>query len=426
MLQLALPILALFLSLILLVVGNSMLGTLLAVRLDIEGFETGTAGLILAQYAVGFVLGSLYGLRIIRRVGHIRAFAALGALASAAILLHPLVIETWSWILLRLLVGFCVAGLMLITESWVNTRATAGNRGALLALYMILFYSAAAGGQFLLGVGDPADYPLFSLAAILVALSVIPLSLTRSTAPDLHEGERMGLGRLIRLAPLGVLTAFLSGVVVAAFSAIGPIYASQVGLEITRISVFMGVAVLVAMAFQWPVGLLSDYLPRGKVIVGLALAGLLAALLAALLGTVSTLALFLLVPLFVGLTAALYPVSLAFTHDHLGHAQIVPASATLLLSFGAGTILGPIGGASVMGLIGPPGLFLFSAAVLGVLIAATVVLLRRQSEIPVAEQAHCVGVAPVSTPVIVELDPRNKAFAAEAAERTNETPTEGS
>lgn len=421
MLQVAVSIAALFLSLILLITGNAMLGTLLAVRLDLEGFATDIAGMVLALYAVGFVLGSLFAIRVVRRVGHIRAFAAFAGITAAAVLLHPLIITVPVWMLLRLVVGFCVAGLMLVTESWVNARATARTRGALLALYMVLFYSAAAGGQFLLVVGDPAQYQLFSLVAILIALSLVPLSVSRTQAPELAEGERLGLKALYDRAPLGIIGAVLSGIVVSAFSAIGPIYASQVGLSVERLSVFMGVSILAAMLFQWPIGLLSDYLPRARLILGLALVSLLMALLAALFGARSVVALFTVVPLFVGLTAALYPVSLAMTHDQLHHTQIVPASATLLLGFGVGTILGPVGSAVVMNWFGPAGLFLFAAAILSLLILAALRFLRTADEIPVAEQEHCVTVAPVSTLVLTELDPRNQDFAPSHKDREGES-----
>ena len=410
MIRIVLPIFALFLSLVLLVSGNAMLGTLLAVRLEIEGFRAALSGLVLACYAVGFVLGTLYGIRVIQRVGHIRAFAAFGAVTCATILMHPLYVGTDVWMVLRLVVGFCVAGLMLITESWVNAIATTQTRGTLLGVYLVLFYLAAASGQFMIAAGDPANFPLYSVAAILVALSLLPLLLTRTVAPELHEVERLGLRELYDVAPLGIIGGIVSGAAMSAFTAMGPIYATRVGLEITQLSLFMGIGVLSAMLFQMPVGFLSDRFPRSRVVFGLALAGLAAALLATVAAKTSTIALFLTTGLFVGFIASLYPVCLALTHDQMPHNKIVPANATLLLCFGIGTIVGPIGSSALMTTIGPSGLFVFAALILLVLAARAAYYLRHQPQLPVTEQERCVAVPSVSTPVLMELDPRSDTF----------------
>jgi MFS family permease len=405
-----LPIFALFLSLVLMVVGNGMLGTLLAVRLQLEGTRAGLAGTILAFYSVGFVLGSLHGIRVVRRVGHIRAFTTFGAAATAAILVHALHVSVIGWMALRLIVGFCIAGLLLVTESWINSRATSATRGSLLATYMILFYLASAGGQLLLSTGDPQLHPLYLMAAILVALSLIPLSLTRTQAPEISDSVRISIRDLFRLQALGLFAALLSGVVASAFGAAGPVYAIRMGLDVQHVSLFMGLAIFSAMLFQWPVGLLSDYLPRGYVILGIAATGLAASLAVAWLGGQSTTLLYLTVALFFGSTSSLYAVSLALTHDALEHSQIVPASATLLLGFGLGTILGPVGGAWSITILGPEGLFYFTSAILLLLILLTIGALFRQPPPPLVEQTHCVGVAPHSTPMLMELDPRNEDF----------------
>lgn len=403
-------IIALFLSLALLILGNSMLGTLLAVRLELEAYSSSLAGLVLAGYSLGFVLGSIFGIRIVKRVGHIRAFATFGAVATAAVLLHSLHLSVTGWMALRVIVGACVAGLMLVTESWVNARATEATRGTLLAVYMIVFYLAASSGNFLLALGDPSQFQLFVLAAVLIALSLVPLSLTQSPAPELHEGNRLGIGELMRLSSIGLLAALLSGVVMSAFSAVGPIYAVQSGLEIQQVSTYMGVAVLAAMLFQWPIGWLSDYLPRRLVILGVTLASLAAAVMAGIYSEPSLVWLFICSALFFGLASCLYALSLALTHDVLDHAQIVPASATLLLAFGLGTVIGPIGGAGAVQMLGPRGLFWFIAVTLALLAGLNLLAFWRQTAPKVAEQTHCIGVAPISTPVLMEIDPRNEDF----------------
>lgn len=410
MLQTVFSVSALFLSLVLLTGGSTLLGTLVGLRLELEGYSAARTGLVLSFHAVGFVLGSIYGVRIIRRVGQIRAFAVFGALACAAILTHPMYVHTDLWIVLRLVVGFCVAGLLLIVESWVNGVATAQTRGTLLSIYLVLFYLAASGGQLMIGLGNPGQFQLFSLAAILVALSLVPLSLTRSVAPQLPEATRVPVGEVVKKAPLAVTGALLSGVMMSAFNMIGPIYAIRVGLDTQALSLFMGMAVLSAMLFQFPVGRLSDFLPRNRVVLGLAVAGLAASALTASWGDTSLWLLFVSAALFVGCAASVYPVSLALAHDQLHQGEIVGTNATLLIAFGVGTIAGPIGASSSIWLIGPSGLFLFTAVVMAALGTVATYYWQTQTQVPVQDQEQFVAVSPVSTSALMELDPRDETY----------------
>lgn len=410
MLHTVISVSALFLSLALLTGGNTMLGTLLGLRLELEGYTAARTGLILTFHSIGFVLGSLHTERIIRRVGHIRAFAVFGALASTAILIHPMYVQTDLWIVLRLVVGFCVAGLLLIVESWVNGVATAQTRGTLLGIYLILFYLAAASGQLMVGLGSAGDFYLFNVAAILVALSLIPLSLTRSVAPQLPEADRVSIREVFDRAPLAVIAALMSGVAISAFNSMGPVYASRIGLGISQISLFMGISVLSAMLFQWPVGRLSDQLPRNRVILALSVAGLSMAAIAALSGDRSVGALFVSAACFVGCTACIYPLSLALAHDQMNREQIVGTNAALLLAFGLGTIAGPLGGSILIWLFGPSGLFLFTAFASGALALVASHYWQSQTQVPVQEQEQFVAVAPIATAALMELDPRDETY----------------
>jgi MFS family permease len=410
MLQTVTSVSALFLSLVLLTSGSTMLGTLLGLRLEFEGYTAARTGLILAFHSVGFVLGSLYSERIIRRVGHIRAFAVFGALACSAILTHPMYVHTDLWIVLRLLVGFSIAGLLLIVESWVNGVATAKTRGTLLSFYLIFFYLAAAGGQLMIGLGDARQFYLFSFAAILVALSLVPLSLTRSVAPQLPEATRVRIRDVLGKAPLAVVGALLSGVAMSAFNMMGPIYATRMGLDTSKLSLFMSAAVVSAMLFQWPIGRMSDYVPRNRVVLGLAIAGLFASVLTAFWGEWSIWLLFASAALYVGFASTVYPVSLALAHDQTPHEEIVGTNATLLLGFGVGTIAGPLGAAASIWLIGPPGLFLFMAAVMGVLTLVAIHYWKTRDQVPVQDQEQFVAVTPVATPALMELDPRDETY----------------
>lgn len=399
-------VVSLFASMALLIAGNGLLGTLLAVRLELERFSTAGMAAVLSIYSLGFIVGTLWLDRVIHRVGHIRSFAAFAALYSACILTFPLHVSVPGWVLLRVLTGFCIAGLTLVMESWLNGRATVANRGKLLAVYMVIFYLAAACGQLLLRTGDPARLPLFSLAGILVALAVIPLALTRESAPEILPAPRMKLAELARHAPLGVAAAFTAGIVGSAFANAGPIYAMRIGLAPATIAVFMAVPVIASMLLQGPVGWVSDHLPRKSVLALVVVLALASALAVPLAGRPAPAVLATLIALHVALASVLYPLSLSITHDALDAHHVIPANATLLLALGLGTVIGPLAAPVAMAWLGPQGLFLFIAAALGVLVLMLLALLRRQRGVPVPQQLHHAAAPPAATPLASELDPR--------------------
>lgn len=400
-------VVALFASMALLIAGNGLLSTLLSVRLELERFSTASIAVVLSIYSLGFIAGSLWLDRVIHRVGHIRSFAAFAALYSACILAFPLHVSVPGWIVLRVLTGFCIAGLTLVMESWLNGRATLENRGRLLATYMLVFFMAAACGQLLLRLGNPAQLPLFSLAGILVALAVIPLALTRESAPEILPAPRMRLGELARHAPLGVAAAFTAGMVTSAFSGAGPIYAVRIGLPAETIAFFMALPIVASMLVQAPVGWLSDRLPRQSVLGVTVLAALATAVAVPLAGQRAYGLLATAIALHVALASVLYPMSLAITHDALDAHHVIPANATLLLALGLGTVIGPLAAPVAMALLGPSGLFVFIAGALGLLVLLLFAVQRRQPAVAVSAQTHgLVVLPPGASPQATELDPR--------------------
>lgn len=401
-----------FISLALFISGSSMLGTLLAVRMSIEGFAPQWIGPILAFYSLGFVIGTLYAVRIIQRVGHIRSFAAFAAIACITTLAHPLWINGLAWAGLRLLMGFCGAGLVMVMESWINDRISNDIRGTIMAVYSITSYLAQGGGQFTLGLGRADNYVLFSIAAALVAASLVPLALTRTKAPLIEEHERMNVRRLFELAPIGIVGAFTAGAAMSGLMAVLPVYVQQVGYSIQQISVLMGTVVLFGMAMQWPIGHLSDRYDRRALIALLSLLGLLISLPLIIQQGNNFMLLLILIGLFVGLVGTIYPMCVALTNDQLQPHQMVSASGTLLLIFGTGTVAGPVGGSLAMQLAGGVGLFMFIAVAMAILAAFGFYRHLTARRIPVEEQSEYVPMTSAATLEILEIDPRNVEFEA--------------
>lgn len=401
---------ALILSIVLLVSGNAFLMTLLGIRLSIEQVAPDVIGWVLVCYSIGFVLGTLYVHRVIGRVGHIRAFAVFAAMAAVASLMYPMAVSMVFWAFLRVLSGFSIAGVLVVIESWFSSRATNANRGALFAVYQIVFYLSAAGGQLVVNVGDPANFMPFSLAAILLTLALVPLSLTRMEAPAIEQASRMSIFTLARQSFSGVAGALICGVMIGGFYALGPVYATLVGLDVAKTSTFMASAIVAAMILAWPLGRVCDRFDRRRVMFWVALIAAAAAGAVGVLETTNLAMLTLLVGLFTGLSASVYPIAVAITNDRMETSRIVSASATLLLSYGVGSVIGPIVMAELIGLLGPRGLFLGNAGFLVLLALITSYRISHTEDVPVEEQEHFVPAMPETSPVLTELDPRNEEF----------------
>ncbi|MCP4979446.1 MAG: MFS transporter [Gammaproteobacteria bacterium] len=348
---------ALLLGFGILMLGDGLQGTLLAVRADQEGYSATITGVIMSSFYLGFLCGSIMTPRLMVQVGHIRVFAALAALASAAILVHAVFVHVPVWVLLRLISGFCFSGLYVVAESWLNDRATNETRGQLLSLYMVVAYVGVGLGQLFLNLADPGGYPLFILTSVLVSIAVIPLLLSAGSAPSFEESVNIGFRDLYRMSPLGIVGMFVIGLVTATFFALGPVYGRRLGLNLEEISFFMSAAVVGTVILQWPIGALSDRYDRRLILTIVTSLTAAAAFACVFLSAASTSVLLLSVGLFGGLAFPLYSVCIAYTNDHLQPDQMIAASGTLVMVGGLGAVLGPILVASIMDLFENNGFF---------------------------------------------------------------------
>ncbi len=379
-----------------LMLGDGLQGTLLAVRADLEGFSATLTGLVMSTFYAGFLLGSIMTPRLTTRVGHIRVFAALAALCSAAILVHAIFVNAPVWMAMRLLSGFCFAGLYIVAESWLNDRASNENRGKLLSLYMVVTYAGVGAGQLLLNLASPQDYPLFILTSVLISVAVVPLLLSATPSPKFHESVRISLLELYRLTPLGIVSLFAVGLVTATFFALGPVYAQRLGLGIRDISYFMTAAVVGTILLQGPIGALSDYFDRRLVLTVTTALTAVAALLCIPAAEISRLALFTAVGFFGGLAFPLYSLCLAYTNDHLEPEQMIAASGALVLVSGLGAVAGPLAFAAIMDFFGNQALFVAIAAVHALTALFAVYRMVSSAPVPMDRQgrSHATAVHP--------------------------------
>jgi MFS family permease len=379
MLTTILSVSSLLLSYGLLMLGNGLFGTLLGVRTQIEGFSSGSVGIIVAAYFTGLLAGGFLATRIVARVGHIRAFAAFASVMSITALLPVLAVDPLVWALTRAVSGFCMAGMILVTESWLNERATNTNRGQVLSLYMITTYFAAGCGQLFLPLADPSRFHLFSVLAVIYSLALVPVLLTRASAPIPRPPERVRVGELWHTSPLGFMGALSAGLVNSVFYGLGPVFTHAIGFSVTQTSIFMASAIFGGLLLQWPVGKLSDHVDRRWVLVSVAFVTSLACMGVVAATGKSVLVLYVVGGFYGGLSFTVYSLSVAHTNDFSDPERRIQTAAALLIAYGIGASLGPLMASAAMGQIGPRGLFMYSATVTGLLALFGVYRMRRRA-----------------------------------------------
>ena len=356
---------ALLLGMMLLQVGNGMQSTLLGIRGQIEGFSTLEMSLVMSGYFVGFLFGSRMAPDMIRRVGHVRVFAALGSLISAVMILYPALTDPIAWGAGRILIGFCFSGVYVTAESWLNNSATNETRGQSLSLYMIVQMAGIVAAQFLLLVADPGGFILFIIPSVLVSLSFAPILLSISPTPAFGSTKPMSLSEIMRISPLGCVGMFLLGGVFAAQFGMAAVFGAEAGLNVAQISTFVATFYIGALVLQYPIGWLSDRMDRRVLIFA---AALLCGV-GAVLGFVFSgyFVMLLVVAVIIGGTSnPLYSLLIAYTNDFLEHDDMAAASGGMVFINGLGAVAGPLVTGWAMGAIGPRGFF----AVIGVLMLA--------------------------------------------------------
>jgi MFS family permease len=378
----------LLLGVAILLTGQGLQGTLLPVRANLEGFSTLSIGLMGGAYFFGFTLGCLRGSTLLRRVGHIRVFAAMTAAASAVPLLHGLWVETWLWWLLRFITGYCFAVLYVVIESWLNEQATNETRGMVFSAYTLITLTVLAVGQQMLLLYDPQQMYLFAIASAIVSIAAIPVVLSVAPTPtQTEEKVRLDLRRLFRISPAGTLGCLASGLANGPFWALAPVFVAGYSTDVSLVAWFMTAAVLGGAVGQWPLGFWSDRVDRRWVIAFAALAGLLVGLLSWLFFSRMTPALLLVLGAAWGAVAfPLYAVSVAHTNDHARPGEYVMISSGLLLMYGIGAIAGPFVASLTMQVTGVGGLFLYTAVIHLAVLAYVAIRFKRR--IPVHEEEH--------------------------------------
>lgn len=385
----------------LLMVGNGLQGSLLGVRGDEAGFSTLEISIVMSAYFAGFLAASRVAPDMIRRVGHVRVFAALGSLVSAVLILFPAFPNPFVWILGRLLLGFCLCGVYVTAESWLNNAATNETRGQSLSLYMIVQMTGIIAAQGLLLIPDPTGFLLFVIPSVLVSIAFAPILLSISPTPAFETTKRMALKDLFNASPLGCVGMFLLGGVFAAQFGMSAVYGKQAGLSLQEISAFVSAFYIGALLCQYPLGWISDRADRRVLITVVAGIGGAAAALAFVAGHTYWV---LLLSAFVigGMSNPLYSLLIAYVNDYLGSDDMAAASAGLLFINGCGAIAGPLIIGQSMEYFGPPGFFLLVTALLTALTLYGLYRMTQRATPSVDATGVMTAFSPTTTPVAME------------------------
>lgn len=387
---------ALLLGMALLMVGNGMQGTLLGIRGEIEGFSTFEMSFVMSAYFLGFLGGSYMAPGMIRRVGHVRVFAAVASLISAILILYPTFVQPWIWMLGRFLIGFCFSAVYVTAESWLNEATTNDNRGKALSLYMIVQTLGVVVSQALLLTADPSGFVLFVIPSVLVSIAITPILLSISPTPAFETSKPMTFRELAKRSPLGCFGMFILGGVFSAQFGMSSVYGAEAGLSVGQITTFVATFFVGAVITQYPIGWISDRMGRRLLIIIVSGIGAGGAILGMLFGGYFPL---LLVSAFVvgGMSNPLYSLLIAHTNDFLDHEDMASASGGLIFINGAGAVAGPLIVGAMMDQVGPPGFYFFTAALFVILIAFAVYRATQRAAVPVEETGAYVAMGPATT-----------------------------
>lgn len=400
------PLIPLLIAAGILLGGNGLQSTLIALRGASEGFAPATIGLTGTFYFAGFLIGCLVIVRIMQAVGHVRSFATLAAIASSATLTLVLIIDPVAWCVLRFISGFCFAGLFTVMEAWLNSGVRNQDRARVLAIYRIVDIGSVTGAQFLIPIFGASGFAMFAVMSIMITLSLVPVSLGDRSNPKVPENVKLDLRRAWEISPLSALACIGVGVTNSAFRALSPVYAEQIGMSVTDVVTFVSVGIIGGALIQYPLGYLSDKWDRRHVLLCSSIGAMISALALATLAGSNPMANLIGVFVFGSFAMPMYSLSAAHANDRAGPGEFVQVNAALMLFYSLGAIVGPFLASLLMEWFGPNWLFYFSAAVYALMVLLVAWRMRARDPVPDSQRGKFVALLRTS-PLFAKLARRS-------------------
>jgi MFS family permease len=376
------PLIPLLVTAGILIGGNGLQGTFIALRASQEGFSTSVIGFVGAGYSIGFAIGCIYVTRVLRAIGHIRTFSAMAAIASASAIAMVLIIDPIFWFAMRLVAGICFASLFATVESWLNASVTNANRARTLSVYRVVDLGSVTAAQYLIpGIGI-GGFELFAIVAMALSLSLVPISLADRSSPTVPEAIRFDVKKLWNISPLATIGCIVVGLTNAAFRNLGPIYAHDIGLSVTAIASFMSAGIVGGVVLQYPLGIYSDRLDRRLIILVATFGSALAALYLAVFAGGDEVKNLIGIFVFGAFAMPLYSLCSAHANDHAGEGEHALVSAGMLFFWSCGAIIGPLFASVLLQFFGPQALFLYTAVILIAFMVYTAVRISARAAVP--------------------------------------------
>ncbi len=351
------------LSMGLVAVGNGLLFAYVPVKLAAEGFAPWIAGAVLTAMAAGNFAGCLATGVLVRRVGHARVFAALAAMVTLSVLIVAIGTDPWLWMLSRGFYGFAIAGLFIVTQSWLNDACANEWRGRVIAIFYMTYVLCIGSGSFLLRFVELEGVQAPLLSILFTTLAILPVSLTRLRAPAPPESVTVALRAVWRISPVGLVGLFAVGGLTMLVQGFAPIYAAAENYSKDDIALLLFLMQFGMIAVQLPLGALSDRMDRRYVLIAATLLVVASAGAATQMTGVELLWLIVVFALWSGATESIYAIANAHANDRAEPRYYLSVSSTLLVAWSVSGLVLPALATALTGPLGPRAFMFLAMAV---------------------------------------------------------------
>lgn len=399
-------------SMCILTVGNSFYMSYTTLQLEQMGISNTIIGVISAAFFAGMMLSSYLSQKLIVRIGYIRSYVLFATLMALGSIMQGILYIPMIWVLLRFICGYALAGLFIVVESWCLEGAGQQFKGRVLSFYLAIYYFAQASGQFLLNIEFSNTLVAFCIISMLASLSVIPVTITKFEMPKQIHTEFLSPLVLFKKAPLGTWASFTAGMILGSIYSIYPLFLTQVNYSTQFISYAMFSVIFGGMILQLPIGKISDFQDRRKVLLAVLIISAIISLLMCFIHDYFW-QVIILSFLLGGLTFTIYPISISHSIDNLDASHLVGIVGSLALFYGLGSMFGPVFSAGFMSLVGTSGFFVSISFICILLITYILWRIYASARVYRAEKVQFQSIAPevsVATETLYEqqmIDEKN-------------------
>ena len=321
-------------------VASGFLMSLIPLSLTSFSISESIAPWLATIFYLGLLIGATCIELVVSKIGHRKSFISFLSLLILTILIMIFFHQPSVWLLSRFIAGIAVAGVFVVVESWLLMGGSKKQRAKRLGLYMTALYGGSAFGQLAIGyIGIEGATP-FLCVIILLMLALLPPLLIKSGQPSCQANHKMRLSELKTLSKPGLFGCLVSGLLLGPIYGLLPLYTSSRVDNPEQIGLLMAVIIVGGMVVQPIVSYLSPRMSRSLL---MALFCLFATL--SVMGILSTTSVYVLLFNYLILGAcsfALYPIAITLACDQLPSEKIVSATEVMLLSYSAGSVLGPL------------------------------------------------------------------------------------